>query len=38
MRIQELEERFQSFSKTVDQEEARRDLICENLKKNRGTL
>lgn len=38
MRIQELEERFQSFSKTVDQEEARRDLICENLKKQRDSL
>lgn len=38
MRIQELEERFQSFSKAVDQEEARRDLICENLKKQRDSL
>lgn len=38
MIIQEFEDRLQIFSKTVDQEEARRDLIRDNLKTQEDAL
>ena len=38
MIIQEFEDRLQTFSKTVDQEEARRDLIRDNLRKQEASL